>query len=61
MFCVISHSRLESSRMANVFPAWWGSFYKVIVLSGDGCCRFHVRERYEIHILVFRSECFATA
>jgi hypothetical protein len=29
-------SRLESSRTANIFPSWWGSLYKVIVLSGDG-------------------------
>jgi hypothetical protein len=29
-------SRLESSRTANVFPSWLGSFRKVIVLNGDG-------------------------
>ena len=34
--CATWRSRLESSRMANVTPSWWGSLYKVIVLSGDG-------------------------
>jgi hypothetical protein len=34
--CATWRSRLESSRMANVFPSWRGSLYKVIVLSADG-------------------------
>ena len=34
--CATWRSRLESSRMANVFPSWRGRHYKVIVLSGDG-------------------------
>ena len=29
------HSRLESSRTANVFLSWWGSLHKVIVQCGD--------------------------